>query len=393
VFLRSSRVGGLCTPRLIDAFATLAAFAATLAVLGFHSGSNRHLDVPGVALSAAACFPLLLHRRAPLLVFAVTTSASATMNGLNYALGPPFGPTFALYFIAIDPRTRQRLRRTALVVLGMFAVHIGVTAIAHSGFQTSPVLFGALVWGGAWIIGDQVRQRRQRVGELVERARRAERETARERQLAVAQERARIARDLHDSAAHAINVILVQAGAARLLQQREPGRAGEALETIEEVARETIGEIDRMIRGLREDGQADGVEPPTGAAALGTLADRHRAAGQPVELRVEGVAHALPRAVDQAAYRIVQEALTNAARHGEGGADIEVAYRDSMLELTVTNPVAAGAAAAPNGSGHGILGMRERVGLLGGTLEAGPDGRRFRVHAVLPYNARVERAP
>ena len=110
-----------------------------------------------------------------------------------------------------------------------------------------PLLAGTLVWGGAWVIGDRIRQRRARLTELVDRALRAERETERERRLAAAEERTRIARDLHDSAGHAINVILVQAGAARLLQEQDPTRARAALETIEEVARETLGEIDQLV--------------------------------------------------------------------------------------------------------------------------------------------------
>ena len=238
------------------------------------------------------------------------------------------------------------------------------------------------MWGGAWIVGDQVRQRRQRLADLVERARRAERETERERRLAAAEERTRIARDLHDSSAHAINVILVQAGAARLLQERDPASARVALNTIEDVARETIGEIDQLVRGLREESSSL-IEPPTGLAALETLAERHRAAGHAVAISVDGERRPLGPGVDQAAYRILQESLTNAARHGEGPAAVEIAYRDAALELTVSNPLSANG--AQHVGGHGILGMRERAGLLGGSLEATPAGGSFRVHARLPY--------
>ncbi|HEX6461566.1 MAG TPA: histidine kinase [Thermoleophilaceae bacterium] len=360
----------------------LLAFALTLLLLGhLHGSSARDLDPLGGVLAAIATLPLLWHRRAPLTVFAVTTAANATLNGLDYALGPPFGPTIALFFVAADERTRVRLDRTAAVVVGFFALHVGATMIAHHGFPTSPLLFGIVVWGGAWLIGDQVLQRRTRV-------RQRERDLTRERRLAAAEERTRIARDLHDSAAHAINVILVQAGAARLLQQKDPTAATAALSTIEEVARETIGEIDNLVHGLREDAGGDrpsGVEPPTGLSALDTLVDRYRAAGLRIEVGIEGEPCALPRRLDQAAYRILQESLTNAARHGSGSASVTITYGAGELGLRVWNPVPAGSAPEAIGRGHGILGMRERTALLGGSLEATPTADGFLVRAWLPY--------
>jgi signal transduction histidine kinase len=375
------------SPAARDAVVALIAFALTLLVLG-HGGATRSLDPLGGVLAAFASFPLLARRRAPLTVFALTTMASAALNALGYALGPPFGPTLALLFVAADDRTRTRIRETATVVVGLFAVHIASAASAQDGFPTSPVLFGILVWGGAWVIGDQFRQRRLRRADIEERARRAERETARERRLAIAEERNRIARDLHDSAAHSINVILVQAGAARLLQQRDPGAVRAALTTIEDVARETIGEIDQLIRGLRENGthneQEKAIEPPIGLAALETLAERHRAAGLTVEIQLEGRQRSLAPGLDQAAYRVLQESLTNAARHGSGRAGVVIAYRETQLELTISNPVQAG---SYNDAvqGHGILGMRERAELLGGTLDARFSDGRFHVHAQVPY--------
>jgi signal transduction histidine kinase len=365
-----------------DAVVALVAFGATLVLLAVGKGATRSLDVGGVALAALATLPLLAHRPAPLGVFVLTAAASAGLAALGYAAGPPFGPTAALFFVATDDRTRDRLAQTAAVVLGMYAVHVGATAIGGEGFPTIALLAGVVVWGGAWIVGDQVRQRRQRVADLEERARRAERETERERRLAAAEERTRIARDLHDSAAHAINVILVQAGAARLLQERDPASARAALATIEEVARETIGDIDQLIHGLREE-SASPIEPPTGLAALETLAERHRAAGQAIVIRVDGERRPLGPGIDQAAYRILQESLTNAARHGSGEAAVEIAYGEAALEVTVSNRL--GANGARHEGGHGILGMRERAALLGGSLDAAHDGDTFRVKATLPY--------
>jgi signal transduction histidine kinase len=216
-------------------------------------------------------------------------------------------------------------------------------------------------------------------------------ELDRERQLAVAEERTRIARDLHDSAAHAVNVILVQAGAARLLQDRDPAAVQQALSTIEDVARDTIGEIDQLIRGLREDGEverdAEAIEPPTGLAALGTLAARHRAAGSEIEIRVAGHPRSLAPGIDQAAYRILQESLTNSARHGTGPAVVEITYGPRQLELAISNAMPAVAGADQTQSGHGILGMRERAALLGGSIEARRRNGRYDVRARLPYSA------
>ncbi|HET8750939.1 MAG TPA: sensor histidine kinase [Gaiellaceae bacterium] len=376
------RLGQSPTPS--DAIVAAVAFALTLAVLGGAHGSGRSLDALGVCLAAVACFPLLARRQWPLGVFALSAAASATLSGLDYGHGPPFGPTVALFFVALDERSRARVARTATVVVVMFGIHLAATAGASSGFPTIAVLGGIVIWGGAWMVGDQLRQRRRRRLELAERLERAERDTARERRLAAAEERTRIARDLHDSAAHAINVILVQAGAARLLQQRDPGAAQDALSTIEDVARETIGEIDHLVRGLREDNGSAAVEPPTGLAALDTLLERHRAAGLAIELRVDGETRLLPQRLDQAAYRILQEALTNVARHGDGSAEVDVHYGEGRLELTVSNTVPA-TSANTAGGGHGILGMRERASLLGGTLDAGHAAGRFMVTARLPY--------
>jgi signal transduction histidine kinase len=376
------RLGG--APVLSDVIVASVAFALTLAVLAGAHGSGRRLDALGVFLAAVACFPLLARRWWPLGVFALTAAASATLSGLDYGHGPPFGPTVALFFVALDERTRARVARTAAVVVAMFGIHLAATAGATSGFPTIAVLAGIVIWGGAWMVGDQIRQRRRRRLEAAERLERAERDTARERRLAAAEERTRIARDLHDSAAHAINVILVQAGAARLLQQRDPGAAQAALSTIEDVARETIGEIDHLVRGLREDNGSPTVEPPTGLAAVDTLVARHRAAGLAIDLQVEGQIRLLPRRLDQAAYRILQESLTNAARHGDGWAEVEVRFGEGQLDLTVSNTLPADPGGTAGG-GHGILGMRERASLLGGTLDAGLAGGRFMVRARLPY--------
>jgi signal transduction histidine kinase len=376
---------------LFDAGIAAIVFALSLALLAARGDSApdaRNLDALGVLLAALASLPLVARRRAPLAVFAVTAAASAVLNGLGYPPGPPLGPTVALYFLALSPeRTRAPRWLIALVVIGLYVIHAGASGLAEDEFPTVPLLFGALVWGGAWVIGDRVRQRRARIVELEERALRAEREAERERRLAAAEERTRIARDLHDSAGHAINVILVQAGAARLLQEENPERSREALQTIEEVARETLGEIDQLVAALREDDlreDADGrVEPPLGLAALDMLTARHRSAGLSVSFRERGSRRPLPPALDQAAYRILQEALTNAARHGDGSAEVEISFESSLLELGISNPIRL--ERVPGEAGHGLVGMRERAALLGGSVEAGASNGVFRVRARLPY--------
>ncbi|MGO9885971.1 MAG: sensor histidine kinase [Solirubrobacteraceae bacterium] len=375
-------------PTATDQLVAAGAFALTVVMLAVHHADKREIDPLGVALAAAACLPLLAHRRSPLGAFAVCTAASATINALGYPISVPVGPTIAVFYIASDTRMHERIGVTAAVVGVMFAIHIAATSIGEDSFPTLPIFAGIVVWGGAWIIGDQVRQRRERIAEALERADRAERETERERRLAAAEERTRIARDLHDSAAHAINVILVQAGAARLMQERDPKSVGDALATIEDIARETIVEIEQLISGLRDNrGASDAVEPPAGLAAFETLVERHRAAGLTVRTRIVGRRRALAPGLDQAAYRILQESLTNAARHGSGDADVQVTYGEHDLELTVCNAVEPTTTNGYLARGHGLVGIRERVDLLGGSLELERDANRFLVRARMAYLA------
>ena len=369
---------------LLDALIAVAVLAFSLGALahgGFAEGEDRSLDALGVVLAALAALPLAARRLAPLPVFVFVTAATATLYGFRYGLGPPIAFAIALYTVAEQRETEHsRLRKAALAgsIVVLLAPHL-----VRDGFAPE-LLLGTVVWLAAWFAGDRSRLRRERIAELEERARRAERDAERERRLAAAEERMRIARDLHDSAGHAISVILVQAGAARVLQERDPAGARVALETVEEVARDTLGEIDQLVRALRDDLPPGEVEPPPGLAALGALAERSRASGLDVTVTVEGSRRPLSPAVDQAAYRILQEALTNAAWHGRGSADVAIAYAPSSLEIAVTNP-AAPDSPARDGGGHGIVGMRERAQLLGGTLEAGADNGAFHLRARLPY--------
>jgi signal transduction histidine kinase len=382
---------------LLAVLVAAAALAGSLALLrhggidAFRPGSGK-LDLVGVVLAACSTVPLIAWRRFPLGVFAVTAAASVLLAGLGYRIDLLLGPPAALYLLAAsrEPQTPWT-RRTTVTVVGLLVAFLGATAAAQGTFREGEFfhtgLATGLAWAVAWFAGERTRLRREQIAELKERALRAEREAERERLLAAAEERARIARDLHDSAGHAISVIAVRAGAARLRHHQDPDRSLPALEAIEELARQTAQEIDQLVGTLREGGATNGVvEAPPGLASLDTLIAHHQAAGLEVTLDTAGAPRPLG-AADQAAYRILQEALTNAARHGAGSARIELAFGDAAVELSVTNPVPV-RGAPRSGGGHGLIGMRERATLLGGDLDAERANGAFRLRARIPYGGR-----
>jgi signal transduction histidine kinase len=378
-------------PALLDAVVAGLALAGTVAILaagGFGTAdpAARHLDALGVALAVLSAAPLVVRRRAPATAYAISAAASLTLLSLGYPLDAPVCTVVAAYALALAysdaPPAR---RRPALVAVNAFVPAVAV-AYASTGIHVwdiaTELLSWAAVFAGMWIAGDRSRLRALRLTEAHAYARRLEADAERERHLIAAYERTRIARELHDSAGHAINVILVQAGAARLLQESNPPDARHAIRTIEKVARDTIGDIDRLVRALRDD---DG-DIPADPGALDELVEHHRMAGLSITADLPGPVLPLPRGAAWAAYRILQEALTNAARHGSGSAAVAVRFRHRQVEIDVTNPTRP---ATPTGSaargGHGIIGMRERVTLLGGTLDAGVAQGIFRLHAVLPH--------
>jgi signal transduction histidine kinase len=376
---------------LLDAGIAAVAFAGTLAQLR-HGGvfpsrpGLGELDATGIVLAAGSSVPILTWRRSPLRVLVVTASAGVLLAGLGYPIDLLLGPTAALFLLAAS-RDRQApwTGHTTGIVIGLFAAYLAATALAQPGFPGVGLLHTGLAWAVAWFAGDRTRLRRALVADLHDRTLRAERDAERDRQLAIAEERARIARDLHDSAGHAISVIAVRAGAARLRQ--DPDRSRRALAAIERLARQTAEEIDQIVGTLRDGGQADGaVEAPAGLASLGTLVARHTSAGLQVTLEVSGDPRPLGAAADQAAYRVLQEALTNAARHGSGDARVRLVYGDTAVELTVTNPVPVHTPHR-SGGGHGLIGMRERATLLDGSLSTERANGTFRLHARIPYRS------
>jgi signal transduction histidine kinase len=357
----------------------------TLAQFG-SQGFGEYEDVAtepdglGFGLILLTVLPLFWRRRAPFVVLLVTLAPSLALAALGYGVHAHVAPAVALYTYASRPGRGPVWPVLAVAAIG-YAALVTVEAIAIP-FSLEDYIFPALIWTGAWLIGDRRRVAQLRALEERERQRS-------EAELVVAEERARIARELHDSAGHAINTILVHAGAARVLRERDPDGSRRAIQTIEEVARETLADIDRIVGTLREEPEAERAPLP-GVAQIPALVERVRATGVPVELSIDGApARQLPIAVDQAAYRIAQESLTNAARHGSGAVEVTVRRGASALELTVTNPVGAGVTTRPGG-GRGIAGMRERAKLLGGSLDAGRNGANFRVHAQLPYDRVAE---
>ncbi len=378
----------------MDVAITAIALGGSLLFLS-HGGAGAlrtgsRLDVTGGLLVAGAALPLLAWRCAPFGVFLVLAAASTLTAGLGYSLSVPLAATAGLYLLAAsrDDTNPWTMGATIAVAVAL-AANLTATAAANGAFPGLEVLHTCLAWAVAWFAGERTRLRREHIAELEQRVTRAEREAERERRLAVVEERARIARDLHDSAGHAINVIAVRAGAARLRHQQEPDRAPVALEAIEQIARQTAQEIDQLVGALREDSPTDGsVDAPPGIASLNTLIAQHTSNGQDVRLATAGVLRPLASSVDLATYRILQEALTNAARHGNGSVQVELSFADSALELTVCNPVLMGKTLG-SGGGHGVIGMRERASLLGGHLQTERVNGTFRVHAQLPYRGHL----
>ena len=356
--------------------------------LGTPGPNTRGLDALAVVLLVASALPLMLRRAAPGVGYAIIAAATLALVSLRYPVDVPLGAAVAAYLLSVAYAAQPSPIRHRLALLAVVAF-VPAIALAYAAIGirvwdiTTELLSWWAIFAGLWLVGDRTQLRREQVHHLREQVRRAEHDADRERRLAAAEERTRIARELHDPAGHAINVILVQAGAARLLHERDPAAFRTAITTIEDVARQTIGEIDRMVRALRDDATTE--PPPADPGALEELIARQRATGLRIQTHLDMPPRPLPRSVAWAAYRILQEALTNAARHGCGSADIDVRSPGNAVEITVTNPTPATTnGTRPPPGGHGIIGMRERANLIGGTLDTTADTGTFRLHARLP---------
>jgi len=293
-------------------------------------------------------------------------------------------PAVALAIAAYSVGANTEGRRAWVGVAGVAAV---IAANVADQFSLGDVLFVAMILGGAWLAGGAMRYRRERERALRRLTVDLEREREEKARAAVAEERVRIARELHDVVAHAISVIVLQARGGRRSLATDPEETREALDTIEATGSQALAEMRRLLGMLRRDDEQIALAPQPSLRHLDALAAQVREAGLPVDLSVEGEPIALPPGVDLSAYRIVQEALTNALKHaGPATARVLVRYRKDDLELEIADTgVAAGAS---DGEGHGLVGMRERVSLYGGKIEAGPrDGGGFAVRARLPLDS------
>ncbi|MFI8437178.1 sensor histidine kinase [Streptomyces sp. NPDC079020] len=246
----------------------------------------------------------------------------------------------------------------------------------------------------AWVLGDSMRTRRAYFSQLEERAARLEREREAQSKVAVAAERARIARELHDVVAHNVSVMVVQADGAAYVMDAAPDQARQALETISSTGRQALAEMRRLLGVLRTGDTRESGEyvPQPDVEQIEDLIEQVRQTGLVVDFKIEGTPRPLPSGVELTAYRIVQEALTNTRKHGgpDAGASVRLVYFDDGLGLLVEDD-GRGAAhelyedGGADGAGHGMIGMRERVGMVGGTLDAGPrPGGGFRISALLP---------
>ncbi|MFF5702801.1 sensor histidine kinase [Streptomyces sp. NPDC012794] len=340
-------------------------------------------------LGAAA---LVLRRRRPRTVLAVTCGLSL----LELASGDPRAPVamsavIALYTVAALTDRPTTWRIGLLTMTGLTAVAMLAGPMPWYAQEN----IGIFAWTGmAAAAGDAVRSRRAFVDAIRERAERAERTREEEARRRVAEERLRIARDLHDVVAHHIALVNVQAGVAAHVMDKRPDQAKEALAHVRDASRSALNELRATVGLLRQSGDPEApTEPAPGLAVLDELLDTFRHAGLPVTATVQlGTGTApLPAAADLAAYRVIQEALTNVRKHAGPGAraEVSVVQVGNSVEVTVLDDGGDSADSAPRqsdpGGGHGLLGMRERAGALGGSCDAGPRyGGGFRVHATLP---------
>jgi signal transduction histidine kinase len=339
------------------------------------------------AFLVVACLPLLVRRGRPAVALAGVFVVQGAWIVAYYrgAHQPPFEPFAAgvVACFALGLHADRRGLRAGLVVFALLVVASAIVLAA--GGSTVGNALPALIWWAAAIgIGRGLRERQALVDLLRERSARLERDRERDMTEAALEERARIARELHDVIAHAVSLIVVQASAERRLLGADEQRTADTLETIESSGREALGELRRLLGVLRARG-SERLAPQPGLEALGELLDEGRRGGHEIRLEVEGDPVQLPTGLDLTAYRIVQEALTNARKHAaQAAVDIKLRWRPDELEIEVVDD-GPGPPATANGAGHGLIGMRERASLYGGSVRAEPAAAGgFRVHARLP---------
>lgn len=332
-------------------------------------GEHR-LTLFAAALLVAEAAPLLWRRRAPVVVLVITGIAAGA-----YGIAPYPDPLLHLgVLVALYTVVAYCDRPTAYVAAAVTAVAI-IVSTAASDNANAMDYFSSLALGGvAWALAEGQRSRIAHQGEVEARVERLVAERDVDARRAVADERVRIARELHDVVAHHVSMIVVQAEAGASVCASSPEQSVERFDGISATGRQALNELRRLLGVLRADGERDPAGPQPGLDQAEALVAQVRDAGLPVTFRVEGRPRPLPPGVDLSAYRIVQEALTNTVKHaGPATAGVTVRYRSEAIELEVLDdgrgddPANSGV-----GSGHGLIGIRERVGLFGGTLTAGP---------------------
>jgi signal transduction histidine kinase len=360
-------------PRLVDV-----SIVGLLLVLGISATLRNGHGASGVVLSVAEAAPLLVRRRYPVAVVVVVTAVVLAMIGAGTWV-VPIPLAVALYTL-----TSLREQRTERAV-GVAAI----AAVAITVFSVGGVEFGAgaarvVFLIAAAVLGDSIGSRRAYVREIEEKADRLERERESEARRAAAEEQARIARELHDIVAHALSVIIVQAGAADDAFELDPARAREPIQAIDSAARAALADLRRVLGILQNSAE---YEPQPRLDQLDRLIDRVRATGLDISLEIEGSLRPLSAAVELSAFRIVQEALTNSLKHaGAEHVRVRIHYGDK-LELEIRDDGQGDGSGGAGMGGNGLVGMRERVALLGGVLSAGPArGGGYRVAAEIPID-------
>jgi signal transduction histidine kinase len=345
--------------------------------------------LPNALLLLLITVPLAWRRRAPTVVFAlVLASVGFQISLIDDARSaqPPFQHWIALLivFYSLGAHAERRRAIVAGALGGALVVGGDLVDLVSGGAGLEETMPAWFMLGAAYGVGFALRGQRVQSTLLANRAERLEREREQKARLAVAEERVRIGRELHDIVAHAISVIVVQAQAGQRVLAGEQASAREALGSIETTGRQALVEMRRLLGILRAEDRELALAPRPSVAHLDVLAERVREAGLPVELHVEGEAKPLPPGVDLSAYRIVQEALTNALKHaGPASAQVVIRYRPEEVELEISDD-GRGSVDGRDG-GHGLVGMRERAALVGGVVESGSDGGRgYTVRARLP---------
>ncbi|MEU7747489.1 sensor histidine kinase [Nonomuraea sp. NPDC049158] len=343
----------------------------------------RSADSFGAVLVVLACAPVAVRRRWPLATLCAGLLPETLLTGLGYGSGVAAAPVLVLLYSVASLRG---LAVALCALLLSFLAYAFAGALSPvSGGNWSEHLVAFIVLLAVWGAGRSLRLRRAYLEELKDRAARLERAYAADTRAARAEERSRIARELHDVVAHHVSVMTVQAAAARRVLAADPDLAREALSAIEHTGRMAMSEMRNIVGVLRTDARAE-LGPQPGMDDLPALVEQMREAGLATRLSIEGEAGPIPAGVDLAAYRLIQEGLTNSLRHAGAGAKAVVTVRHGPRELDVrVEDDGRGAASVSGPPGHGLVGIRERVALYGGILSIGPrPGGGFEVRARFP---------